>query len=188
MTRMTCAELTASTIAAVLGPHPARITTMSRCPVSDDDVPELIPAELLKEVPDDDERDIRALGFGELTKAERQEMALRSAHVRRAKARARKLAELEVYTEAHRELASQILGTKMSVLDGLIDEMKDPVSGKLETSRLDEKRLKLLLSLVEKIEMRGFGGIVAKTESHSTVDIRAAVVDLTKRLAKPDTV
>ena len=152
-----------------------------------DEPVEIIPADLRKEVPDDDPRDIRALGFDALTKAERQEMAKRSHASRRAKYRARQLANLEVYTEAHRELASQILGAKMAVLDGLIDEMKGE-DGKLYTDRLDDKRLKVLLSLIEKIETRGFGGPVTKTESHTTVDIRAAVVDLTKRLGKPDTV
>lgn len=149
---------------------------------------EVIGPELRKQVPDEDLRDVRALGFHNMSREERQEMAMRSAAVRRAKRRAAQLAEIETYTQAHRELASQVLGTRMAVLDGLVDEMKDPETGMLDTSRLDEKRLKLLLTLVKEIETRAFGTPVNKTESHQTVDIRAALVDLTKKLSKPDTV
>lgn len=159
--------------------------------MTDDEQPmEIIGPDLRKEVPDDDERDVRAVGFHNMTKAERQEMALRSQAVQRAKRQARQLAELEAYTDAHRELASQILGTKMVVLDGLIEEMRDPVTKMLDTSRLDDKRLKVLLGLTEQLEKRAFGGIVTKTETkHSgQVDLRAALVDLTKALQRPDTV
>lgn len=152
------------------------------------DVPEIIPAELIQAVPEDDPRDVRRLGFHNMSREERQEMALRSQAVQRAKRRARQLAEIETYTEAHRELASQILGTKMAVLDGLVDEMKDPVTGSLDTSLLDDRRLKVLLALVKQIEERAFGGTVQKSENKTEVDIRAAVVDLTKALQKPDTV
>lgn len=150
--------------------------------------PEVIPAELRKAVPDDDERDVRAMGFHNMSREERQEMAMRSVAVRRAKRRAAQLAELEAFTDAHRELASQILGTKMALLDGLIDEMRDPDTNQLDTRRLDDKRMKVLMSLIEKIETRGFGTPVTKTETHSTIDIRAALVDLTKALQRPDTV
>lgn len=158
-------------------------------PDDDADAPEeIIPAELIELVPDDDPRNVRDLGFHAMTREERQEMAARSHAVRRAKRRAAQLAQLEVFTEAHRELASQILGAKMTLLDGLIDEMRDPVTKKLDTSRLDDKRMKVLLQLMKQIEDRAFGSAVTKTETHSTVDIRAAVVDLTKQLQRPDTV
>lgn len=150
--------------------------------------PDIIPPELREVVKDDDPRDIRRLGFDELSREERQEMAMRGVAARRAKRRARQLAEIETYTQAHREMASQVLGTRMAVLDGLVEEMIDPDTGKLETSRLDEKRLKLLLGLVKEIETRAFGTPVNKTETKGTLDIRAALVDLTKLLQKPDTV
>lgn len=149
---------------------------------------EIIPAELRQHVKDDDPRDIRALGFQALSKEERQEMAKRGAMAARAKRQARQLAQLEVYTEAHREIASQILGTKLAVLDGLIEEMKDPVTGNLDTSLLDDSRLKVLLALTKQLEERAFGSVTQKSESKQTVDIRAAVVDLTKALQRPDTV
>lgn len=139
-------------------------------------------------IKEDDERDFRAVGFDALSKEERSAMARRGVVARRRNAMARKLAELQAYTEAHKELASQLLGAKSVVLDGLIEEMTDPATGEIQTSRLDEKRLKLLLSLIEQIEKRGFGAPVTKSEVSQTLDIRAAVVDLTKALQKPDTV
>jgi hypothetical protein len=66
--------------------------------------------------------------------------------------------------------------------------MKDPENGRLDTARLDDRRLKVLLQLMKQIEERAFGSSVTKTETHQTVDIRAAVVDLTKALQRPDTV
>lgn len=150
--------------------------------MTDPDAPKpVIPPELRQQVPDTDPRDVRAVGFDQLSKAERQEMALRSQAVQRAKRQARQLANLEAYTEAHRDLASQILGAKMSLLDGLIDEMKGE-DGKLHTENLDDKRMKLLMALMKQLEERAFGGIVTKAETHTTVDIRAAIVDLTRKL------
>lgn len=149
---------------------------------------ELIGPELRQEFKDDDERNVRDMGFHAMTKAERQEMARRSHAVRRAKKRAAQLAELEAFTDAHRELASQLLGAKMTLLDGLIDEMRDPVTNELDTSRLNENRMKVLLQLMKMMEERAFGSITQKSESKQTVDIRAAVVDLTKALSKPDSV
>lgn len=148
----------------------------------------VIPVSERQVVKDDDPRDIRATGFENLTKEERQEMARRSHSMRRAKRQAAQLAQIQVFTQAHRELASQILGTKMTLLDGLVDEMRDPVTDKLDTSRLDDRRLKVLMALIKQIEDRAFGGPVTKSETTSTVDIRAALVDLTKSLQRPDTV
>ena len=149
---------------------------------------DIIGPELRQLVKDDDPRDVRSVGFENLSKAEVQEMAQRSAAARRANRRARQLANLEAYTDAHRDLASQILGTKMTILDGLIEEMRDPVTSKLDTSKLDDKRLRLLLGLTKQLEERAFGSITQKTESKQTTDIRAVILDLTKSLQKPDTV
>jgi hypothetical protein len=149
---------------------------------------DVIPEELRQHIKDDDPRNIYALGFQNLTKEEMQEMSQRGVAARRANRRARQLAQLEAYTQAHRELASQILGTKMTVLDGLLEEMKDEETGKLDTSRLDDGRLKVLLALTKQLEERAFGSVTQKSESKQTVDIRAAVVDLTKALQRPDTV
>jgi hypothetical protein len=157
--------------------------------VTDED--ELLEGELImpqEAVPIDDPRDIRQTGFDQLTTAERQEMSRRGVVARRLKRQARQLANLQAYTEAHRDLASQILGTKMVLLDGLIEEMANPVTGQLDTTKLDEKRMKLLMTLMEQLEKRAFGGTVQKSEVSQTVDIKAAIVDLTKALQRPDSV
>jgi hypothetical protein len=154
----------------------------------DDEVLEgdVIPEELRQVVKDDEPRDMRRLGFDNMTKDEVREMALRSVAVRRAKRRAKQIADLKAFTDAHRELAGQLLGAKMALLDGLLAEM-DTGKG-LDTSLLSEARMKVLIGLVDQMEKRGFGNVANKTENHSTLDIRAAVVDLTKALQKPDSV
>jgi hypothetical protein len=138
-------------------------------------------------IPIDDPRDIRAVGFDGLSKEERHAMAMRGVAARRRRAMERKLAELEVYREAHKELAAQILGAKSSLLDGLIHEMDDGQGG-LDTTKLDARRMALLMQLMESLETRAFGKEATKTENHTTVDIRALTLDLTKRLSRPDDV
>lgn len=126
-------------------------------------------------------------GFDEMTKEERQEMALRSVEMRRKKRELRQLAKLEAYTEAHRELASQILGTKMVLLDGLVDEMHDPETGELSTKRLDQARMKLLLQLLDQLQKTAFPP-ETKVKHEGSVDVRHLVAEINKGLARPDDV
>jgi hypothetical protein len=128
-------------------------------------------------IPADDPRDFRALGFDKLTPAERSEMARRGVEARRMKAEMRRLAEAEVFHEEHRQLAARILGTKMVVWDGLLKEATDPATGEVDTSRLDDKRLKVLLGLVDQVEKRGFPS-VTKTETTTTVNVNAVIAKL----------
>ncbi len=152
------------------------------------EVDKIVQGEVL---PDDDPRDIRALGFDKLTPAERSEISRRGLEARRRNRRARELAKLEVYTDAHRELASRILGSKIVVLDGLQAEMQytdDDGNIQLDTSKLTDSRLRLYLSLLDTLEKRGFGSTVTRTESKSetTVDVRAVIAKINRDLGSSD--
>lgn len=91
------------------------------------------------------------------------------------------LASLEGYRDAHRNVAHKVFGAKSDVLDGLICEATDE-DGVFDTSRLDTPRLKTLMQLLEQFEGRGFGSVTQRVESTQQVDIRKAVIDLTKSL------
>ena len=92
------------------------------------------------------------------------------------------LASLEGYRDAHRGVAHKVFGAKQQVLDGLIAEATGE-DGVFDTSRLDTPRLKTLMQLLERFEGRGFGSVTQRVESTQQIDIRKAVVDLTKRLS-----
>lgn len=125
--------------------------------------------------------------FAELTREERQEMARRSHESRRRHLEAKALAKLEVYTQAHRELASQILGTKMTLLDGLVGEMVDPDTNQLDTTRLDKDRMKILLGLLDQLQKTAFP-TTTKIEHGGSVDVRHVIAEISKGLQRPDDV
>ena len=133
------------------------------------------------------------VSFADMTPEERKEMSRRGTEAQRRKRHVRQLAKLDAYREAHRELMAQVLGTKMVLLDGLIEEMKDPDSGDLDTARLNDKRMNVLLSLMKQLEKAAFPDekVVNEkkvVEHNVNVDVRHVIAEINKGLMRPDDV
>jgi hypothetical protein len=123
--------------------------------------------------------------FAELPPETLAEYRRRSIESKRRKKQAAQLVELEAYMDAHKEHASEILGAKLMVISGLLDEMRciEEKSGAetFDTRLIDEKRLKLLLSALNDFEKRAYDG-TKKSEQTVNVNIAHVVADIKRTL------
>lgn len=114
-----------------------------------------------------------------------REFQRRSRKMIQARKEAARLAELTAFMQAHKELAHVLLGGKMAVLGGLLDEMRvidEHGVESYDTRLLDDKRLKVLLQIIDMVEKRGFGSHVQKQETKVDVDVTHRLADLAKKL------
>lgn len=131
--------------------------------------------------------------LNELTLEERQQYRDKALETRRRNAALKKLQaeeasiiEMDAYLEAHRENAPAIFGMKLALMDGLMSETIDPETGAVDTTRLDDKRLKLLQSMLSEWEKAGgLAAPKAKAESSElTVNVVHEISKLTERLGR----
>lgn len=131
-------------------------------------------------------------GFDKLTPTERRIMSLRGVEARKAKREAKKLAELETWAAAHRDVAGELFEIKVATIRGLVDsatvvpEDKDgnPIEGAepvFQPKLLGDKNLKTLLAYIADCEKAGFKSEVKK-ETTTTVNVLAVMADLKKAL------
>jgi len=96
---------------------------------------------------------------------------------------AKRLMERAAYLEKHKEHASTILGGKLSIIEGLLKEMVDPETGLPDTSRLDDKRLKVLQSALNDWEKAGGMQPAKESEAQSVnVNVTHTVSKILDRL------
>lgn len=101
------------------------------------------------------------------------------------KRQAKALADLEGFVDAHREQAHRIYGAKLGVILGLLDEMlvtNEDGSQRLDTTKLDDKRLKVLMTYVDQFEKRAFGSPATVTKHEGEVDVRHVVAETRQKL------
>lgn len=123
--------------------------------------------------------------FSDLPPETLREYQRRARLMMNLKKESRKLAELDAYMNAHKDIAGLLIGAKMAIISGLLDEMR--VSDKhgaefFDTRLLDEKRLKVLQQALNDWEKRGFGSPVTKQEQTVNVDVTHRLVQLAKQL------
>lgn len=126
--------------------------------------------------------------YADLTPEEREAYQAKALETRRQKTELRKIADLQAYFEAHHEQSSMIFGAKLSVIQGLLEEMTHPKgskrAGQLDTALLDEKRLKVLLTAISEFERTGGMRASAKAETQTVnVNVSHAVSQLTRALS-----
>jgi len=121
-------------------------------------------------------------GFDKLTPTERKIMSKRGTDANTAKRKAKKLAEMEAWAEAHREVAGEIFAAKMDVFRSLVKEGTDPETGEFKPKLLGEKNIKNLLSFAEQIEKSGFASQKKSSETTNTVNVLAIMSDLKKSI------
>lgn len=126
------------------------------------------------------------VSFADLPPATLAEYRERRIETMRKKREGKKLAELSAYIDAHREHAAEIIGSKLVLMDGLMGEMSyiDPQTGEqaYNTKLLDEKRMKVLVQIINEFEKSAGLRAEKKTESTVNVNVSHLVSELKRSL------
>lgn len=98
---------------------------------------------------------------------------------------ARKLADRLAYLEAHKQHAATILGGRVALVEGLLTELVNPKTGKPDTTRMSEKRLQVLQTMLNDFD-KGMGmQPQAKSETQNVnVNVTHTVSKILDRLGE----
>jgi hypothetical protein len=113
------------------------------------------------------------------------EMRQRNAEIAALKKQAKLLGELDGFVSAHRDHAEEIYSAKLAIISSLLEEMTVTFTNgkkKIDTKRMNHKRLKVLFGFLEQFEKRAYGAATQTVNHEGSVDVRHVVAQVKQGL------